>query len=218
MDLKSRWFLDVNGSTTWHALGAAIVFVVLTATSSAIAAPVVRKIDKPQPTEAGKVEVVEFFAYGCPHCASLETPFSIWTKRQRPDVKVVRIPSNSPIAGVDSTVLFYSLEAIGQLERLHDKIFDAIHKQRVILGHEPTRNKWLASQGVDMAKYTAASKSFSVVTKINRAVQLADTYKLASIPTIIVGGSVATSPGTEDPPAFLANLDTLVAAARQTRK
>jgi thiol:disulfide interchange protein DsbA len=197
---------------------AAMLVAMCFGTTVASAAPDTRKIDPPQPTEPGKIEVIEFFAYGCPHCASLETPFATWTKKQSPDVKVVRMPSNAPIAGVDSTVLFYGLEAIGLLDRLHDKIFDAIHNQRVTLGHEATRNKWLVAQGVDIAKFTAASKSFSVVTKINRAVQLAEIYRIASIPTVIVAGRNAISPGAEPPTVFLASLDKLVAAARQPKK
>jgi thiol:disulfide interchange protein DsbA len=177
----------------------------------------VRTINPPQPIEAGKVEVLEFFAYGCPHCADLEKPFETWAKKQPKDVKITRIPSDTPIAGVDSTVLFYTLEALGDLERLHAKVFNAIHVERVILGHEGTRNKWLASQGVDPAKFAVAQKSFSVVTKITRALQLAEAYRIASIPTLVINGRIATSPGGREAREFMTSVDKLVAEERGRR-
>jgi thiol:disulfide interchange protein DsbA len=208
--------IDAASSLARSALGTFLVFAFSSAFAQAQQS--VRAINPPQPTDPTKVEVIEFFAYGCPLCADLETPFEAWAKKQPTDVKISRIPTNSPIAGVDSTVLFYTLEALGDLERLHAKIFNAIHVERVILGHEGTRNKWLASQGVDPAKFAAAQKSFSVVTKITRAQQLSESYRIASIPTLVIGGRISTSPGGRESREFMSRVDKLVAEERGRSK
>lgn len=179
----------------------------------------VTPLNPPQPVENdGKVEVLEFFAYGCIHCANLEPALEAWAKKQAPDVKVKRIPSPVPIMGIDSTVVYYTLEALGQVDRLHAKIFNAAHLEKVVLGNPVMLNKWLEKNGVDPKKYEEAQKSFSVVTKANRARKMVEDYKIHATPTIVVNGRFAVEQGNTGAEAMFANVDQLVAQARATLK
>ena len=176
-------------------------------------------LSTPQPVDNdGKVEVLEFFAYGCIHCANLEPSLEAWAKRQPADVKVKRIPSPVPIMNIDSTVMYYSLEALGQLDRLHAKIFEAIHLQKVALGNPAILNKWLEKNGVDPAKYEEVQKSFSVVTKVARARKMVGDYKIDATPTIVVNGKNAIEQGNAGADAMFATVDQLVSLARVALK
>lgn len=203
---------------TWrHRIGAGLL--ALFAVTVAHAQQDVTRLDPPQPVENdGKVEVLEFFAYGCGHCANLEPSFEGWVKKQRSDVKVKRVPSPAPLMGIDSTVLYYSLEAMGQINRLHAKIFDALHAQKVVLGNPAALNIWLEKNGVDPKKYDEIKKSFSVVTKVNRARQMVGQYKLHVTPTMVVNGRFAVEPGNSSTAIMFAKIDQLVVQARATLK
>ena len=180
----------------------------------------VTPVNPPQPVENdGKVEVLEIFAYGCIHCAELESPFEVWRKKQKPDVKVKRIPTPVPIMGIDSSVLYYTLEALGQIDRLHPKIFEAIHLEKAILGNPAALSKWLEKNGVDPKKYEAAQSSFSVVTKASRARQIVTAYKIRNTPTLIVNGRyLVLEQKNGGIPAMLATVDQLIGEARATLK
>lgn len=151
-------------------------------------------VSPPQPTLAdGKVEVIEFFWYGCPHCYSLEPAIAKWLETKPKDVVFRRIPAIFNEKWGRSAAMFYSLEAMGLLDQLHSRIFDAIHKDKVPLDNPKTRDDWLVRQGVDIAKYREIESSFTVVTKVARAKQLSLDYKLESVPTIAVNGRYVTS-------------------------
>ena len=177
----------------------------------------VTPINPPQPVENdGKVEVLEFFAYGCIHCANLEPALEAWAKKQPPDVKLKRIPSPAAIMGIDSTVLYYSLEALGQIDRLHPKLFEAIHLEKVTVGNPAVLNKWLEKNGVDPKKYEEAQKSFSVVTKAKRAVKMVEDYRISATPTMVVNGRFLLEQGTTGAQVLFANVDQQIAQARAT--
>ena len=179
----------------------------------------VTALNPPQPVENdGKVEVLEFFAYGCIHCANLEPSLEAWAKKQPADVKVKRIPSPVPLMGIDSTIVYYSLEALGQIERLHPKLFNAAHLEKVVIGNPAVLNKWLEKNGVDPKKYEEVQASFSVATKIKRARKMVEDYKINATPTIIVNGRYSVEQGTSGPEAMFANVDQLVREARATLK
>ena len=203
--------------STW--LKKITVLLFATLAFGAAQAQAVAPLNPPQPVENdGKVEVLEFFAYGCIHCANLEPSLEAWAKRQPADVKVKRIPSPVPIMGVDSGVIYYSLEALGQLDRLHAKIFNAAHLEKVVLGNPAMLNKWLEKNGVDPAKYEEVQKSFSVVTKVNRARKMVVDYKIDSTPTIVVNGKFAVNQGNGSAESMFASIDQLVAQARAAIK
>jgi protein dithiol oxidoreductase (disulfide-forming) len=183
--------------------------------------PDVVPLNPPQPVENdGKIEVLEFFAYGCPHCAALEPKLEAWAKKLPPDVKLKRVPGAAALRGIDNAALFYTLEAMGMQEKLQQKIFDAANVQNVILGNPATLNSWLEKQGVDIKKFAEIQKSFSIQNRITRSKAMSVDYKIASVPTVVVNGRFAAQvPGGEaGPDQFFVNLDKLIADARPSKK
>ena len=148
----------------------------------------------PQPTESnGKIEVVEFFWYGCPHCYHLEADVNRWLKNIPPDVVFKRVPAYPSESWGQLARVFYTVEAMGLLPQLHQKIFDAIHKDSVNLNNPKVRDEWLTKNGVDPAKYHEMEKSFTVATNMARAKQMTQNYKVDSVPRLVVNGKYYTS-------------------------
>lgn len=175
-------------------------------------------LNPPQVVENdGKVEVLEFFGYGCIHCANLEPRLEAWSKKQPADVKLKRVPVSFAIRGLDSIPLFYTLEAMGLQEKLHQKIFDAANVENVILGNPATLNSWLEKQGVDTKKFEEVQKSFSVQNKVARAKKMTEDYKIQATPTLIVNGRFSIQQ-TAGPDKLFANIDRLIAEARVANK
>lgn len=151
-------------------------------------------VDPAQPSDtAGKTEVLEFFAYSCPHCASMEPLVEKWSKTLPEDVAVKRVPVAFNASMVDLQKLYYSLESLGRLD-LHPAVFKAIHHERKRIYNQDAITDWVAEQGIDKAKFESVFKSFGVQTKINRANELADTYNVQGTPSLAVGGKYVTSP------------------------
>ena len=151
-------------------------------------------LNPPQPTEGGgKVEVIEFFWYGCPHCQRLEPFIQKWEKTLPKDVVFKRVHALPGDSWIQTATIFYTLEAMGLLDKLHTKVFDAIHNDNVILTNKATRDQWLAKQGVDVGKFLDVEKSFAVVTKLNRARQMTASYKVDGVPMLFVNGKYVTS-------------------------
>ena len=159
------------------------------AAAGAIAQQPYKLLDPPQPTEAsGKIEVIEFFWYGCPHCYSLEPNGAAWSKKTPPDVAFKRVHALPSDSWGEHARIFYTLESMGKLEEFHQKVFDAIHKQNINLANKKLREEWLQKNGIDPAKYAEVEKSFTVATKMNRAKQLTYAYKVDSVPRLYVNG------------------------------
>lgn len=176
--------------THWFKLAAAAAAF----TAGAALAQPFSRIEPPQPTDGGgKVEVIEFFWYGCPHCYTLEPAVASWAKRAPADVAFKRVPAIPSDAWAEGARMFYTLEAMGKLDEYHQKVFDAIHKSNVNMNNKKFRDEWLSKNGIDPAKYAEVEKSFSVATKVNRAKQLTYAYKVDSVPRVAVGGRYFTS-------------------------
>ncbi|MBV8031196.1 MAG: thiol:disulfide interchange protein DsbA/DsbL [Betaproteobacteria bacterium] len=145
-------------------------------------------VNPPQPQENnGKIEVIEFFWYGCPHCYAIESDVNAWLAKKPADVDFKRVPA--PMGGwLEGAKIYYTLEAMGLLAQYHDKVFDAIHKDNVNLFNAKKREEWLAKNGIDPEKYAAAEKSFSVDSRLKRAMQLVQTYKVDGVPRFVVAG------------------------------
>lgn len=152
------------------------------------------RLDPPQPTDAAdKVEVIEFFWYGCGHCYRLEPALASWTKALPKDVTFKRIPAIPNEAWGQTAIIYYTLEAMGLLDKAHQKVFDAIHQDNVILSNRKVRDEWLAKQGIDVAEFNKVEKSFSVQAKMGRARQLTAAYKVSGVPSLVVNGKYVTS-------------------------
>jgi thiol:disulfide interchange protein DsbA len=177
-------------------------------------------LDKKVPVEApaGKVEVIEFFWYSCPHCNAFEPKLVNWIKKLPADVSIRRVPVAFRDDFVPQQRLYYTLEAMGKLEELHGKVFTAIHTDKQVIDKEATIVAWAEKNGLDRAKFQELYNSFSVQTKARRATQLQDAYKVQGVPAIGVAGRYytdGTMAGTMD--RALQVTDYLVAEARKAK-
>ena len=151
-------------------------------------------LDSLAPVEApaGKIEIVEFFWYSCPHCNAFEPTFSDWIKRVPKDVYFGRVPVAFRDDFIPQQRLYYTLEAMGLLDKLHGKVFAAIHGEKLNLASADAISAWVAKQGVDKAKFMAQFNSFSVANKATRGTQLQNTYKVEGVPALGVAGRFYT--------------------------
>ena len=149
-----------------------------------------RVLSPRQTTEnPAKVEVLEFFWYGCPHCYKFEPVLEPWIKKLPKDVQFRRVPAMFNEEYARGARAFYALDAIGEEERLHKALFDAIHAgDRLRVADEAALTAWLGKHGVDTKKFTAAYRSFSVEGKLKRAAQLTQAFKIDGVPTMAVNG------------------------------
>ena len=147
-------------------------------------------LDKRVPVDApaGKVEVIEFFWYNCPHCNAFEPTLEAWIKKLPPHVAFKRVPVAFQASFQPQQKLYYALEAMGKVDEYQLKVFNAIHQQRQNLASEQQIIDWAAANGLDKAKFTEQYKSFSVASKIQRAKQLQDAYQVAGVPAIGIAG------------------------------
>jgi thiol:disulfide interchange protein DsbA len=154
-----------------------------------------RVLPIPQPVESkGKVEVIEFFWYGCPHCYDFEPELSSWVKRQPKDVVFRRVPVAFRDDFLPHSQLFYALDSMGKGDALNEKVMYAMHKENKRLLTEPEIADWVATQGIDRNTFLATYRSFAVVSKARAAKQLAEAYRIDGVPTIVMQGKYVTSP------------------------
>ena len=137
---------------------------------------------------AGQVEVLEFFAYTCVHCFNFEPVFESWKRKAPAHVVVRRVPVAFSEAFVPLQRLYYTLEAMGQLDALHAKVFHAIHVDKQRLVNEAAMTAWVEKQGGDKQKFSELFNSFAVTGKARRAAQLQDAYQIEGTPALGVGG------------------------------
>ena len=154
------------------------------------------RLSQPVPANApaGKIEVVEFFWYGCPHCHAFEPALEAWVKRLPADVAFRRVPvafREEPFGAHQR--IYYALEAMGQVEAMHKKVFHAIHVERQRLDKAADIAAFMMKNGVDGAKFTEVFNSFSVQTKARQARQLSESYKIDGVPAIGIHGRFYTS-------------------------
>jgi len=173
-----------------------------------------------QPVEVpGKIEVVEFFWYGCPHCYSLEPLLEKWVARLPADVSFRRVPAVLNEGWAMEAADFYSFEALGVLQRVHRPFFDAIHRDRIDVRDPKVLDDWLAKHDVDAKRFGEAFKSFGVQTKVRRAMQVTASYRIDGTPAFAVAGlyTVSAQQGrTQD--RLLGIVDYLVDVVRKSGK
>jgi protein dithiol oxidoreductase (disulfide-forming) len=142
----------------------------------------------------GKVEVIEFFYYGCPHCYNLQPALKAWLKNAPKDIAFTRMPTVFRESWVPLTRTYYALETIGVLEKVHDDVFDTVQKNSVNLGDRKLLLDWAARRGIDARKLAEAYDSFAVQTKTQRSLQMTRAYGITGTPSIVVGGRYVTGP------------------------
>jgi thiol:disulfide interchange protein DsbA len=153
------------------------------------------ELNPPQPTvgEAGKVEVVEFFWYGCPHCYSIEPLVEQWKKTLPPGAVFRPFPAVFNARWAHDAAIFYTFEALGVLASLHRPFFDAIHRDHLRTDDPRALDEWVKQQRIDPKKFQETMKSFSVQAKVRRAAQLTAAYKIDGTPAFAVAGRYTVS-------------------------
>jgi thiol:disulfide interchange protein DsbA len=174
-------------------------------------------IEPAQPTEdPGRIEVIEFFSYACPHCNDLNPLIHKWAEDLPRDVLFTRVPVNfNPFYGLMAK-LFYALDATGDLARLDAPLFAAIHEQGLRLVSEKSIADWAVSQGVDARRFSEAWNSFSVDARFKRVDQLARGHRIQSVPAIAVDGRYLV--GGKSLQELLTLADQVIAQRRAERK
>jgi thiol:disulfide interchange protein DsbA len=177
------------------------------------------RLKSPQPVETGKkIEVLEFFSYGCPHCADLDPELQAWQKTLPADVAFRRVPVMFQERWVGLSKVFFTLEALGVDDRMTPEVFVAVHKNGIQLWNEKTFFDWAASKGLDRKKVEEMYGSFAINGKVNRAKQLAQAYNVQSVPMVVVDGKFTTaSDKVGSHAAMPAALNELIAKARAER-
>ena len=148
-----------------------------------------------QPVEADgkKIEVLEFFWYGCIHCYNLEPALETWLKKLPPDTQFRRVPAVFNQRWAHDAVIYYTMEAMGLVDKLHRPLFDAIHRDKLDTANEKALSQFLQKHGVDPKKFLETMKSFGVQSKARRAVQLTTAYKIDGTPAMAVQGRYTVS-------------------------
>ena len=153
------------------------------------------RLSQPLPAASGgKIEVIEFFWYGCNHCNDFEPMLDAWAKKLPADVQFRRVPvafREEPF--VAHQRIYYALEAMGQVDALHRKVFYAIHNDRARLDKPADISAFMAKNGLDGAKFLDVFNSFSVQTKARQAKQLSESYKIDGVPAMGIHGRYYTS-------------------------
>jgi thiol:disulfide interchange protein DsbA len=165
----------------------------------------------------GKIEVLEFFSYGCPHCKDFHPLVMAWAARLPKDVGFRRVPvSFGRAAWADLARLYHSLEATGDLVRLDLAAFRAIHEERTNLYTPDAILAWAKRQGVDQKRFADAFESFGINTRLSRDEQLVKNYKVQGVPLLTVGGRYAvTGKATKGLADLLPIADGLIARVRE---
>jgi len=177
------------------------------------------RVKNPLPVQPGsKIEVVEFFSYGCPHCADLEPVMQQWLKTLPADVQFVRVPVMFQERWITLAKIYYTLDALGVEKRLSPEVFVAIHKDGTNLTSEKIFFDWAASKGLDRKKVEDMYNSFAIAGRMNRAKSEAKQYSIQSVPTVIVDGRFVTATDKVGSHAALPPaIDALIAKARAER-
>lgn len=177
------------------------------------------RIRNPVPVETGKkIEVIEFFSYGCPHCGEFEPVLQSWVKTLPGDVQFRRVPVTFQERWIALAKIYYTLDALGDEARLSPEVFTALHGSGVSLWQEKAFFDWAASKGLDRKKVEEMYNSFAIAGKVNRAKQQAQLYNVQSVPLIVIDGKFVTASDKVGTHAMMpAVMDALVTKARAER-
>jgi protein dithiol oxidoreductase (disulfide-forming) len=211
-----RWIT----STKWLALGLVAASFSVSAQQQFAEGKDFTRLKNPQTVESGaKIEVIEFFSYGCNHCRDLEESLGPWIKKAPADVSVKRVPVAFQPAWTNLGKILYTLEAMGR-DDLTIKVFQSIHGANMKLNEEKVFFDWAGTNGLDVAKVKEMWASFAINSKMNRAKTLSSNYQVDSVPMLFVDGKFKLQPGNlkgshKDVPAAL---DFLISKAKSERK
>lgn len=172
-------------------------------------------LNPPQLANTRKIEVLEFFFYGCSHCFHLHPALSAWEKTMPKDAELIYVPTIFRDSWEPMARTFYALESLGQQHQLHDALYQAWNVSNVDLSDEAKILDFVAQRGVDRAKFSAAYNSFSMQSKVVRAKQMIRSYGINGTPTLVVDGKYLIT-GLQ-PPDAIRVLNEVIAMARKSR-
>jgi protein dithiol oxidoreductase (disulfide-forming) len=173
----------------------------------------------PQPAPSDKIEVIDFFWYGCPYCFQLMPMISAWEKTKPADVVMRRIPAILRQEWVPEAHLYYTLEAQGAADRLHAKLFEALHRDRLQATETEALGKWAEANGLDRAKWDEAYNAQSVRNNVVRAVEIGRDYDVRGTPVLVVDGRYQTGGGQAGSlKNVMPTVDGLINLVRERRK
>jgi len=179
-------------------------------------------ISPAQPTQApaGKVEVIEFFSYGCPHCKDFHPELSDWAAKLPADVSFRRVPiSFGRPAWARLAKIYYALEATGNLAKLDGAVFRALHDERANFANDEAVVEWAAGKGIDRKKFADAMAGFSMQSQVARGDQEAAAHKISGVPALVVDGRyLAINASTSDFAGLLKLTDALIDKARKEKR
>jgi thiol:disulfide interchange protein DsbA len=151
------------------------------------------RLDPPRPVSGDKIEVIEFFYYGCPVCYELEPILTRWFFNSPDSIALRRVPALASDNWDNFAKLFYTLEAVGQLARLHWPVYDNFHFDGVKLNEEEAMANWVSKNGVDKEKFLSTYRSPEIQAKLAGARQMVQNYDIKGVPSIVVDGKFVTS-------------------------
>lgn len=176
-------------------------------------------LTNPQPTQdSNKIEVLEFFWYGCPHCYSLHPHLKTWLMNMPGDVSFHYVPGILRANWVPAAKIYYAIEALGLTDTLHDKVYDAVHRDKMDLNNESVLFDWVEKHGIDRKKFENTYRSFAIQNQVARSTQMARQYQLNGVPALVINGKYLTSGrmgGT--PQDTVKTLEALIEKARKER-
>jgi protein dithiol oxidoreductase (disulfide-forming) len=177
-----------------------------------------RLID-PQPVSTvERLEVIEFFWYGCPYCFRLQAPLESWLRRKPADVVLLRVPAIFRESWVPHARLYYTLEILGEVERLHQAVYDSLHVDRENLTTADATADWAARRGIERERWLRAYHSPEVDRGIERSWSHTRRYAIQGTPSLVVDGRYLTSSGMSETVAgVIPILEDLILIARERR-
>lgn len=159
-----------------------------------IRAEIEYRVIKPQPLSvASGIEVIDFFWYGCPHCYNLQPALERWISRKPADVTLRRIPVVLRDSWAPHARIYYTLEALGEVERLHQRVYYSYHVEELAMSKPEVMSDWAVRNGIARERWDEAYNSAAVQRKVEEAARLSRAYSVAGTPSLVVNGRYLTS-------------------------
>lgn len=176
------------------------------------------RLIEPQAVSGPRIEVIDFFWYGCPHCYTFQPALEEWIKRMPPDVVLRRIPAILRDSWAPHARIYYTLEALGEVERLHQAVYHGYHVQELHMSKPEVMLQWAQRHGIDGRLWSEAYNSAAVAQKVQRATELTSDYNVQGTPSLVVDGRYLTSPAmARSEQRMIPILEELIRIARARR-
>ena len=213
--MRARAHLIGRRALFWLALA----LIALPAAAQQIKRDVDYRVIPQQPVESGgRIEVIDFFFYACPYCNELVPPFERWRQRKSADVVFRRVPVVRHDTWVPLAKTYYTLEAMGEVDRLHAAVYHSYHVEDLSMSQEKVIAEWAEKHGLDREKFMAIYRSDETRQKVERARKMTMDYDIQGTPSIVVDGKYLTSSSmTPSVPQVIPVIDGLIRLARQER-